>query len=58
LNKLEFLELSNTKVSDAGLEHLKGLSNLEFLYLTDTKVTANGAKKLQTALPKCEINWK
>jgi hypothetical protein len=25
------------------------------LHLTRTKVTAEGAKKLQTALPKCEI---
>ena len=46
---------SFTKVTDAGLVHLKGLTKLQRLYLTDTKVTDAGVKKLQTELPKCRI---
>ena len=49
------LDLSNTNVTDAGLERLKGMSNLEELDLTGTKVTNEGVKKLQQALPNCEI---
>ena len=51
------LILANTKVTDAGLEHLKNLSKLQWLYLDGTNVTDKGVKKLQQALPKCEINW-
>lgn len=52
---LEELHLSRTQVTDAGLEHLKGLSNLYLLDLRETQVTDKGAKKLQQALPKCQI---
>ena len=51
-----FVNLVNTKVTDAGLVHLKGLTNLQSLGLKNTKVTDAGVKKLQAALPKCEIN--
>jgi len=36
--------------------HLKGLTNLEQLHLLGTKVTAGGVKKLQQALPNCDIS--
>ena len=36
-----------TKVSDAGLEHLKGLTNLRFLFLDETKVTDAGLEHLK-----------
>ena len=49
------VDLSYTKVTDAGLEHLKGLTNLLSLNLKRTKVTDTGVKKLQHALPRCEI---
>ena len=55
LTKLEQLALDGSKVTDAGLVHLTGLTNLEVVGLERTKVTDDGAKKLQTALPNCDI---
>ena len=49
------LNIGNTQVTDAGLEHLKGLTTLETLKLDDTQVTDEGVRKLQQALPNCEI---
>ena len=49
------LRLNNTNITDSGLDNLKGLTNLISLALTITKVTDGGVKKLQTALPKCDI---
>ena len=47
--------LAFTQVTDAGLVHLKGLTNLEKLYLNGTQVTAAGATELKKALPKINI---
>ncbi len=55
LTSLESLDLSSTQVSDAGLEHLKGLTRLGSLRLHFTQVSDEGVKKLQQALPNCEI---
>ncbi len=55
LTKLQRLELGDTDVTDTGLEHLTGLTNLQKLTLFGTKVTDEGVKKLQQALPNCEI---
>ena len=41
------VNLTNTQISDAGWEHLKGLSQLQTLYLGDTKVTDAGLEHLQ-----------
>ena len=54
---LERLGLINTTVTDAGLEHVKGLPKLKYLTLWGTKVTDSGVKKLQQALPNCKIYW-
>ena len=35
---------------------ISGLTNLKLLSLDDIKVTAEGVKKLQEALPNCEID--
>lgn len=42
-------------MTDAGLLHLQGLSQLQVLQLYNTQVTRQGVKKLQQALPNCEI---
>jgi serine/threonine protein kinase len=49
------LDLTATKVTDAGLVHLEGLKGLRFLGLAQTGVTRVGAEKLATALPACRI---
>ena len=55
LKNLEVLYLNHTRITDAGLVHLEGLTNLEYLNLEQTHVTDEGVKKLQEALPDCEI---
>ena len=52
---LKSLDLSRTQVTDAGLEHLKGLTKLVSLTLLNTKVTSAGVQDLQKALPNCKI---
>jgi hypothetical protein len=49
--------LENTKVTDAGLEHLKEMASLRHLSVKGAKVTEAGAKKLAAALPLCRIDW-
>ncbi len=55
LSYLRSLQLTWNAVSDAGLEHLTGLTQLKSLELQHTQVTDTGVKKLQQALPNCEI---
>jgi hypothetical protein len=55
LARLQRLELYDTNITDVGLRHLNGLTQLQHLWLGDTKVTDAGVKKLQQALPNCEI---
>ncbi|NLE37776.1 MAG: hypothetical protein GX621_07105 [Pirellulaceae bacterium] len=52
---LSRLCLRGTRITDAGLEHLKGLTRLETLDLRDTPVTDEGVRRLQHALPDCRI---
>jgi hypothetical protein len=50
------LSLSDTQVTDAGLEHLKRLKNLRYLNLTGTQVTYEGIHMLKKTLPNCSID--
>ena len=49
------MDLSGTQITDAGLDLLKPLASLRTLDLSKTHVTAEGVKKLQEALPNCQI---
>ena len=56
LENLKPLDLSYTKITDAGLVHLKGLGNLKELDLSYCReITGAGFKSLQEALPGCDI---
>ena len=50
------LDLCNTKLTDAGLAHLCGLSGLRKLSLVNMKVTDAGIEMLRRALPDCSIS--
>ena len=56
LENLEYLNLYETKVTDAGLENLSGLKNLKKLYVWQTGVTKDGAEKLLANAPELYIN--
>ena len=62
VRELEFcgtvVDFSYSKVTDAGLVHLKGMTDLRSSDLRHTEVTAEGVKALQAALPECRIQWK
>ena len=57
LDQLESLQLQQTEISDAGLDNLRKLAKLKTLDLTVTFVSPEAAKKLQAALPGCEVQW-
>ena len=42
-------------MTDAGLEHLKGLRKLQKLNLEETKVTSTGVNELTKALPNLKV---
>ena len=49
------VNLERTQVTDAGLVHLKGLTNLQELDLSRTRTTDAGVADLQKVLPNCKI---
>ena len=55
LDKCLYLDLSNTQVTDSGIECLARLSNLKSISLEGTRVTPVGLAKLKASLPDCEI---
>ena len=57
MKALRQLNLSNTGITDTGLEAIAGLDELTSLFLGGTKVTNDGFQRLQKALPKCSIPW-
>ena len=55
LKKLSKLYLSDTNVTDAGLEHLAEMKSLQRLDVTNTKVTAAGVGALRNRCPDLKI---
>lgn len=53
--RLTGLQFKSTKITDAGLAHLKALTQLEALSLKDTQVTDAGVQDFQKALPKVKV---
>ena len=53
LTHLEVLILTDSQFTDAGLEHLKGLTSLKLLNLKGTKTTPSGRAMLRK--PSCII---
>ena len=47
--------LSDRKITDAGLEHVGRMTRLQTLGIGGTRVTDRGVRKLQKALPNCDI---
>jgi hypothetical protein len=56
LKHLQYLNLVNTHISNAGLETLKEIKSLKKVYLWQSKVNLVGVESLRKALPNCEIN--
>jgi hypothetical protein len=54
--QLQTLVLGRTELTNAGLEHLKGLSHLEELFLGGTKITEAGIDDLKKSLPHCNLS--
>ena len=52
---MQMLYLDRTAVTDAGLAHLRSLPKLRVLWVKDTRISDEGIRKLQQALPDCEI---
>jgi hypothetical protein len=45
------------RITDAGLEHLKGLQQLHELDLGECSVSPEAVERLRQALPKCKVMW-
>jgi len=56
LTQLQSLYIGGAEITDAGMEHLRGMTWLRSLYLWNTHVTGDGMKELQKNLPNCTIH--
>jgi len=57
MKELFILDLAGSQLTDAGLVHLEHLDKTSIICLTFTHVTDEGAKRLQGALPNCEVAY-
>ncbi len=59
VGKLRWLEelYVSCETTDADLVHFQGLKRLKRLDLCRSRITEEGAKELQKALPRCQIDW-
>ncbi len=55
--KLDYLNLSGTKLSPVAIDALATIPRLKQLQLRQTGATEADAKKLNAALPRCRIYW-
>ena len=55
LSNLTTLNLSGAKLTDAGLERLRGLKKLKTLRLVRTQISKEGILEFRSALPDCEV---
>ena len=55
LPDLQYLNLSGSRITDAGLVHLESLKQLRHVWLSRTQVTDDGVRKLREALPDTKI---
>lgn len=55
MTSLEALSLDGTAVTDAGLEHLKGLPKLQSLSLAALPISPAAEERLRAALPQLKI---
>jgi len=55
LQSLEYLDLSSTSVSDEGIGDIMQLADLKRIDLSSTRITRNGIRRLQEALPGCDV---
>jgi hypothetical protein len=56
LEKLKVLALTGYKITDDDLRYLTNVKTLETLWLTDTQVSNDSVRRLQQALPDCDIH--
>ena len=54
---VDWLSLSDTGISDSGLQYLTKLNRMWHLDVDGTNVTDNGIERLKTALPDCDV-WR
>ena len=57
LTELEWLELTETQITNAGLEHLTALAGLDDVVVYCTHVTEAGIEEFRKARPNCNIHW-
>jgi hypothetical protein len=55
MRNLRYIQLDNTRITDAGLMRLEELKGLDSLSLGDTQITNDGIIKLKKALPNTSI---
>jgi hypothetical protein len=58
MKNLNTVDLSETAITDAGLEKLSGLPSLRSLYLTGSRVTEAAVEAFRRDHPECRVFWK
>jgi hypothetical protein len=54
LKALEFLAINRTRVSDAGLDRLRGLTNLKEIWVSDSAISDEGWSRFQAGMPNLD----